>query len=283
MIETVKEKIEERADGSSAHWVAAAVLSILIPGSGQWLRGERKRAYILLSLWFVVELAELIGRVTSTYAGFIVWMLTTVILYVVAGVLTALGSRSQWKVTWAVIAGITAAFVGAVSIDVATRAAGFSNYSIPSSSMHNTIMQGDYIMVDKHYYRDHPVHRGDLVVFQRPEPDTGKMMLIVKRAVAVSGDTVEVRDRVLYINHEGQDEPYVVHERETLLSPVNDLFHTDNFGPIRVPEHTFFAVGDNRDVSLDSRSYGSIKEDLLVGKPLYIYKSERDRTGKAVR
>jgi signal peptidase I len=157
-------------------------------------------------------------------------------------------------------------------------------FRIPSESMEDTLLKGDFLFVNKFLYgakipfldsrlpgvRD--VNRGDVVVFKSPTDGRD----YIKRCVAVEGDTLAVRDNTLYINGEAQVEPYVKFEGR----PQSDA---ENWPPrgraYVIPEDYFFAMGDNRNNSSDSRFFASrgrniepaVPEDLLVGKAIFIY------------
>jgi signal peptidase I len=154
----------------------------------------------------------------------------------------------------------------------------FENFKIPSGSMEDNLLVGDHLVVNKFIYGEHastPIHklfgyreprRGDVVVFKYPNQPRRDF---IKRCIAVAGDTVEVRDKVLHINGEPQDEPYVVFKG-------NQAGRTrglpgDNYGPRVVPEGTIFCLGDNRDNSLDSRFWGPVPLSYVKGRAVLIY------------
>lgn len=164
-------------------------------------------------------------------------------------------------------------------------------FKIPSASMESTLIVGDFLLVNKLVYGPKiplvDVHlpairdpeRGDIVVFKYP---LDKSLDFVKRCVAVGGDTVEMRDKVLYVNGDKVEEPYVQHidqrvhsslrdRSEGRIAPARFPLPRDNFGPIVVPEGKLFVLGDNRDNSRDSRYWGFVDRDLIEGTPLVIY------------
>jgi signal peptidase I len=182
-------------------------------------------------------------------------------------------------------------------------------YSIPSESMEDTLLVGDFLMANNAVFgatlpftrvrlpsiRD--PRRGEIVVF-RPEYNQ-PVIDVVKRAVAIPGDTVAMRDRVLFINGAPMDEPYLhapVREDYELdrLGPQGYQWHlahlapgvdpatyrpsANNWGPLVVPEGQYFMMGDNRDQSMDSRTVGFIPREVIRGKPLFVYFSY-DRLG----
>ncbi len=177
----------------------------------------------------------------------------------------------------------------AVLIALAIRSTLVEAFWVPSGSMLPTIQIGDYLFVNKvayalhvdvplvnktfHFARWRGPSRGDIAVFVSPKD---RNLDLIKRIVAVAGDTVEVRKKKLYINNEAvpdldahYNKPY-----ETDLQP------RDNFGPVTVPEGKFFAMGDNRDDSNDSRYWGFANETDIKGKAMFIYWSGLGRVNR---
>ena len=142
--------------------------------------------------------------------------------------------------------------------------------------MEPTIRVGDHFVADVWYYRSRSPARQDLVVFRNYD------VLVVKRVIAVGGDTVEEREANIILNGHNIDEPYVTHQG--LYSPNRAVLGAEDwrryFGPVQVPPGKYFVMGDNRDFSLDSRSpdVGFYDKGSIVGKALYIFGS--DRQGK---
>ena len=174
------------------------------------------------------------------------------------------------------------------------------SFYISSGSMRPSLLVGDVLMVSKASYGakipgtavrlpgwDDP-SRGEIVIF-RPEHDPGTD--VVKRVVGVPGDTLEMRDRQLFVNGEPQDEPYVTHteppgqnevhpwmrwQMSALVAGVDENSYTpsrDDWGPIVVPEESYFVMGDNRESSLDSRFWGFLEEWRIRGKVSFLYYS----------
>lgn len=159
-------------------------------------------------------------------------------------------------------------------------------FKIPSGSMLETLQIGDHILVNKFIYGTHipftdlsilPVRkpqRGDIIVFKYPVDESRDF---IKRLIGVPGDTIEVRNKIVYVNGKPLKDEYVVHRDERII-PGN----RDNFGPVTVPDHAYFMMGDNRDGSYDSRFWGFVKESEIRGKALIIYWSW-DREAKRPR
>lgn len=125
-------------------------------------------------------------------------------------------------------------------------------FRIPTESMVPTLEIGDRVLANKVAYDLSDVERGDIVLFESPVDGR----VLIKRAVGLPGDTLEIRDGTLYLNDEPQEEPYL--EPGARRPPP--------FGPVTVPEGYFFAMGDNRMNSTDSRSYGPLPGESLIGE-----------------
>ncbi|HEV7217274.1 MAG: signal peptidase I [Terriglobales bacterium] len=172
-------------------------------------------------------------------------------------------------------------------------------FEIPSSSMENTLLIGDHVFVNRIGFSPRTswigpilpyrqIKRGDIFVFLSPvEPG----LYVVKRVMGIPGDHIHLRDGVVYRNGEKLDEPYVIHNPNDPYNPYRDNFpavppsdfngvnpdwaltlpqHIQG-GDIVVPENSYFGMGDNRDVSLDSRYWGFVPKENVVGRPMFIY------------
>jgi signal peptidase I len=155
---------------------------------------------------------------------------------------------------WAVV------LVGAVLVALVLRTSLIQAFYIPSESMETTLAINDRVLVNKISYRLHDVHRGDIVVFVRPDGQVGEIRDLIKRVIALPGETVEARDNELYINGQRLIEPY-----------LDEGVVTRDFGPTVVPDGEIFVMGDNRTESYDSRLFGTISEDLVVGRAFVLF------------
>lgn len=172
-------------------------------------------------------------------------------------------------------------------------------FAIPSSSMEDTLLIGDHLFVNREHfaprtkwigpllpYRD--LRRGDIVVFLSPaEPG----LYLVKRVIGIPGDRIHLRDGAVYRNGEKLDEKYVMHKafgsfdpyRDNFPSvPASDLYNVtpewqaslQNYvqgDDLVVPPNHYFAMGDNRDVSRDSRYWGFVPRENVIGQPMFVY------------
>jgi signal peptidase I len=144
----------------------------------------------------------------------------------------------------------------------------FQAFYIPSESMRPTLNVGDRVLVNKMSYRLHDVNRGDIVVFETPpnaDDANGTIKDLVKRVIALPGETIEARDGVVYINGRQLEEPYLSNGVRT-CAPNSSPGTCTNFGPEEIPSDHVFVMGDNRAASKDSRVFHPIEESSIVGR-----------------
>jgi signal peptidase I len=159
----------------------------------------------------------------------------------------------------------TVVLVGAVLLALVLRAVVLQAFWIPSPSMEETLLIRDRVLVNKLSYRFGDIERGEIIVFHRTDEeialDPDQPREVIKRVIAFGGETIEIRDNVVYINSEAIDEPY--------LAP--GALTTDYEAEV-VPEGHLFVLGDNREVSLDSRfDLGPVAEDRVVGRAFVVF------------
>jgi signal peptidase I len=165
--------------------------------------------------------------------------------------------------------------VSSVLLALLIRAFVVQAFRIPSGSMEDTLLVGDFLLVNKFLYGARipftdvrlpairQPRRGDIIVFRSPNPVRGKPRDLIKRCVAVAGDVVEVRKNRVYVNGELQEEPHV-----KIAGPTSPYA---NAPPVLVPEGHIFMMGDNRNNSTDSRAWGVVDKELLKGKAMVMY------------
>ncbi|MBU1149522.1 MAG: signal peptidase I [Proteobacteria bacterium] len=170
------------------------------------------------------------------------------------------------------------AIILAVVIALFIRTFVIQAYKIPSGSMKPTLLIGDHILVSKFNYGIKlpflrttliPVgapQRGDIVVFIYPE-DRSKDF--IKRLIGVPGDTIEIRNKKIFINGLPYSDKHGVYVDNFIIPGA--VQPRDNFGPVTVPEGSLFVMGDNRDESYDSRFWGFVSNKDVLGKALIIY------------
>jgi signal peptidase I len=156
-------------------------------------------------------------------------------------------------------------------------------FKIPTGSMENNLLIGDHLLVNKFVYAPtlsraedllmpiDPIRRGDVIVFKYPEDPERDF---IKRVIGLPGETLELKEKKVYVNGTPLDEPYA-----HFLFPVDatsDLGEGTfdvrrSYGPVTVPEGHYFMMGDNRDNSQDSRYWGFMPREYVKGKALFVY------------
>ncbi|MBP1969005.1 signal peptidase I [Virgibacillus natechei] len=152
----------------------------------------------------------------------------------------------------------------AIVLAISFRSFLFASYVVDGKSMEPTLNDGNLLMVNKFIYELHEVDRFDVIVFQKNKQDA-----YVKRVVGLPGDEIEYKADEFYVNGEYREESFldssIVQASDTPPN-TDDFTLTEKTGRDEVPEGKLFVMGDNRDSSLDSRSFGFISMEQLVGK-----------------
>ena len=180
-------------------------------------------------------------------------------------------------------------------------------FKIPSQSMEPTLLVGDHLLVNKFIFEGRglwyerilpyrPVHRGDIIVFKFPYDDHPHY---VKRVIGLPGDRIRIVKQQVYVNGQAFVEPYVVHDPASRDSFGDDFPPIDPYfievslrpewaetilqnvhrGELVVPATQYFVMGDNRDRSWDSRYWGFVDRDAIMGRPMIIYWSVQATSG----
>jgi signal peptidase I len=165
-------------------------------------------------------------------------------------------------------------------------------FKIPTGSMENNLLIGDHLLVNKFVFAPtvsgaertvlpiDPIRRGDIIVFKYPEEPERDF---IKRVIGLPGETIELRNKRVYIDNKPLDEPYV----HFLFPPgenegdreLTDFDVRRRYGPVTVPQGHYFMMGDNRDNSQDSRYWGFLPREYVKGKALFVYFSFGEEPG----
>jgi len=185
---------------------------------------------------------------------------------------------SSKKFEKSVVREYTEAILVAIILALFIRSFVVQAFKIPSGSMLPTLQIGDHLLVNKFIYGvkipmvgtvlipwKSPA-RNDVVVFRFPKD---RSIDYIKRVVAVAGDTVEMKNKQLYINGEAITSPYAHHTNNDIMKP--SAGPRDTMGPVKVPEGKIFVMGDNRDNSYDSRFWGFVDLKDVLGKAFILY------------
>lgn len=134
---------------------------------------------------------------------------------------------------------------------------------VKGASMENTFHSGEYIFTSKVSYKFAPIKKGDVVIFKSPKNND---IELIKRVIALPGDTISIQNERVYVNGRQIEEPYI--KSPTNLIPGGSVIEG---AQITIPEGSMFVMGDNRGASSDSREFGPVPETLLIGQVIYRY------------
>jgi signal peptidase I len=264
------------------HWYVAGLLSLFVAGLGQVYNGQARKGVLFIALELILGVLLMRSDIADTLPGLIIIFCAILLIhfFIVGDAIVAAIKKKEIQPRWY---NNPYLYIGILAItllpfgDVLKLLTIYENYTIPSASMSNTLLPGDYMVVEK---RTAAIAFQDIVVFRYPyEPEIEH----IKRLIGLPGDKIMIKDKELWRNGEKLAEPYVQHvdaytlknvcdappEGETMGCPCRD-----NIAEFTVPPGMFFVLGDNRDAAKDSRCFGFIPQRHLVGKALYIFFSE---------
>lgn len=246
--------------------VVAALFSAIVPGSGQLLKGEMKKGTACVAAFGLLVLLYWPIRVPETYLGLVVVKIGEMCLSLIASLdawLTGAKGTPRYLVIFPIVAAL---LLGDVATSITFLAEGFHVLYVPSSAMEPSVMVGDRVVADEHYYETRAPQRGDIVLLNYN-------VLTMKRVVAVEDDVIEGSGDKVWLNGKLLQEPYVQHTSGSVA------LRRSAFGPVRVLRGKLFLMGDNRDFSLDSRepSFGQMSVQAVLGRVLYVYVSRTPR------
>ena len=171
--------------------------------------------------------------------------------------------RRRLIIEYAIIA------IVAVLVAVLVQAYIVKPYRIPSESMENTLMPGDRVFVNRFIYHFKDVNRGNVVVFKSPSDGT----VLIKRVIGLPGNVISLKDGSVYVDGKKLDEPYVRTDAGAPepTEPFDNGEPWDLQKPYTVPAGNYFMMGDNRTNSGDSREFGPVSQNALIGEAFFIY------------
>lgn len=161
--------------------------------------------------------------------------------------------------------------VVALVIAITVRSLILQQFYISGPSMETTMFQDNRVLVNKLSYRLHDIYRGDVVVFDRVTVD-GEVVQhddLIKRVIGLSGETISIKDCQVFIDGKLLPEPYL-NDYDLAQSSLDDRCRVPLMEETLIPENHLFVMGDNRPQSFDSRMFGSIEQNLVVGRAFSI-------------
>ena len=240
-------------------YVGKPLLAVGLPLAGISILALTSWTRLILSPVFVLVLMAL---------AIVVWLGATVAAGVIAhrlGEVTLLRSQKWYfYIAFIVLSSVT----GSVLQEKRGQWFGYEPYRFPSQSMATTLLHGDFIIANTWKYRSNTPKRGEVIVFRFPKDPS---VSYAKRVIGTPGDRIVIKSGVVNVNGEPLEEPYVTSEFNQTSSQGTAAF--------QVPSNAYFVLGDNRDHSNDSRYWGFVPAENLVGSVEYIWFSWDTKTG----
>jgi signal peptidase I len=249
----------------------AGLLSLLAPGLGQIYNGKGALGLVFFIIYIALPFfwavtgwpRHFIGLVALAIATIAFCLFTIVHAFIQARGIKETGLRKYQTIpVYAFIIILSLGLAILVPARIWMSPLGLSPYRIVTATMMPALHQGDLLMADLKAYRAQAPKRGDLVVFEYPRDLTKRFIM---RVIALEGDSVEIKNKQVFIDGEPLEESYRIHED----SAVDES--RDSFGPLKIPASHCFVLGDNRDNSNDSRFWGALPLANVKGQALYIY------------
>ncbi len=266
-------------------WWLAGLMTLIKPGLGQIYNGQMNKAILIILLeycyipllyvvaFYSLSAVTIISLVVIGVAYYILVLADSIVVAKRNSTDYALKTYNKLYIYIAVVA-----LFGTINYFNSEYVKNnvIESFKFSSGSMTPTILIGDHIIADRSQSARNP-KRGDIVVFEYPENPEKNFL---KRVVAIGGDRVELRNATLYVNGTAVSELYIKQPESNDNAPHS--LSGSNYGPVVVPDNSYFVLGDNRDNSQDSRYFGFISRDKIKGTVRNIYWSW-DRSNHAVR
>jgi signal peptidase I len=252
-------------------WLAA-VLGLIWPGLGHLYAGAPMRGLVALAAWLVLIVPlNILARATLDFSkiAVIVGIVVAVLLVALVPLDSACTARrrqeeppTRWNRGWIYIVYVVLFALVAQPIAIwEINHCWFRKFVIPSEAMMDTLLVGDVVIADMRKSTLFPVRRGDIVVFRAPpKPE----ILLMKRVIGLPGETVELRDGLLFVDGRSVDEPYV-------RPDYRERDRKRNVGPVSVSQDHYYVLGDHRNQSADSRFWGFVPRSNLEGRARSIW------------
>jgi signal peptidase I len=254
------------------HPALALLAGLLQLGLGYVYIGRIRSAFIGFAVIYTVLLFLSWTRLV-TYSVVFLWFSWAWVILLYAVILihpVVLAARrrevpqTRYNRWWFYVLWVVAAsFLGLLLATNRATWFGYEPFRIPSKGMSPTVEEGDFVLADSWRYRHHEPVIGEIVIVERPETRGVKY---IKRVVAVGGDSVEMRDGVIYRNGQAIEEPYI-------HAPLPYSGSPRNFPPSTLAPGEIYVLGDYRDNSMDSRQWGPFRTSSLRGRVQYVWLS----------
>lgn len=273
------------------HRFITAVLSIFLPGSGQCYKGQKHKAILGYSFFFLLPILFVVFKLLLHFWGLLLFVILLLSLYFFNVADAILGKikpaqirprmQNKWLIIIPVILFSVDAYAARKYLNGDSQIMGVRAVFIPTASMATTIEVGDFLIIGLDDYSVQKMERGEVITFQHEQ-----YYMLTKRVIAIPGDTIRGESNKIYLNSHRLDEPYARFiGRKERLDRFNKRHNVTDFDTVVVPEGKLFVMGDNRDNSYDSRdpAFGFVDIDKVKGKPLYIYwAKDKSRIGRKI-
>jgi len=264
---------------SPRRWWIAGVLSYLVPGLGQVYNGQLIKGLLIYCLFSILGgIVFVVGLNTMKHSFpplglvllfiFLIISLFALLVVIFDAIRSAVRFKGKYTLKqfnkWYIYVGV---IIISLSVDYAMnlsiRGALVSPFKIAAESMSPSLFKGDLVLSNKLIYCSNNPRRGDIVIIEL------RGISYVKRVIGVPGDSINIKDKHVYINGKQLNEPYIKHIDSNTIPP--QISERDNLEPVVVPPNGYFIMGDNRDNSMDSRFWGTIDRNMIKGKLCLIY------------
>ncbi len=278
--------------------IIAGLLSAFFPGIGHFYLDMPLLGLMYVLILGIIPLIILINWGIDYFSGALIAILIGIIihLYIIidsvkkAKKVTSENIKYPVLSKWYILVIVIIIFVLLQQLCVLYVQSNFVKATqIYAGSMENTLMVGDYLMLDRRYYKKINIKVGDIAVFKYPKDES---INYVKRCIAVAGQTIEIKNKMVFLDGKPLLNPGGIKFSDSVYTKEyveSDIFPTgngnrDNYRSVTVPPEHVFMMGDNRDNSYDSRYWGFLPMKNIIGKPTYIYFNRKrlDRIGKVV-
>ncbi len=274
--EGVDPKATPDARAAGRRPVLALIANLFLPPLGHFYVGAARRG---LLLWLAVEGAgaaamqaalRLPGLAALVFPVGLLVLLALATILPIDGFILARARRSGYRLRpynrWYVYVAIAIVVLVTGGVTREWLRSGVRAYRVPSESMVPTLLVGDFVLVQEAPYARQDPRRADVVVVPYPKDPAKKF---VKRVIGLPNEVIEVRNKQVLVDGAALEEPYAVHIDPSTHPLGSDA--RDFFGPYRIGPREVFVMGDNRDNSNDSRSWGTVPERAVEGKVVMIY------------